>query len=408
VPALGHVAVRPAASAGVVNAPVSVSGQLLDNGLVRVAVSADGLLDLSTHDGWRVSGLGRLVDGGDVGDSYNYAPPQSDSLVSAPDATRVSVASAGPLVGVVLIERDYHWPVSGSEPTPVAGHVVPDAQPAKSRSAQTRQVTVTTRVELRSGEPFVRLLISFDNRCDDHRLRLHLPLPEPVASSFAEGQFAVVERGLTAEGGGGEFPLPTYPAHGFVAAGGLAALLTQPTEYEVADGELAVTLLRSVGMLSRNRHALRDEPAGPQLPTPEAQCHGMQIFELALLPVRGDWHRAGVAAAAEAYRHEFLAFTGTAPLSSGLPSGAAGVRVDGEGVVTTSVRDRDGRVEVRCVALQPADASAVLSAGRPIRGAWLADLRGRASVSLPVGSDETVQVALRAFEIVTVQLDLGT
>ncbi|MBM0240571.1 hypothetical protein JNW88_32150, partial [Micromonospora sp. ATA32] len=217
---------------------------------------------------------------------YNYAPPVADELVDKPRAVRARVVHDGPLVAVVDVVREYRWPVAADVD-------------AGSRGVAREAITVTTRVELRRGERFARLRIEFDNRCDDHRVRLHLPLPSPARSSYAEGQFAVIERGLTAEGGGGEAPLPTFPASGFVAAGGpdgsLAVLLTQPTEYELTDSgrELAVTLLRSIGMLSRNRHALRDEPAGPQLPTPLAQCRGVRRVELAVLPFRGTWHSAG-------------------------------------------------------------------------------------------------------------------
>ena len=147
------------------------------------------------------------------------------------------------------------------------------------------------RVELRAGEPYVRLHVEFDNRCADHRVRLHVPLPQRSALSHAEGQFAVVTRGLTAEGGCGEEPLPTFPASGWVAAGGVAALLEHVTEYELVEegGELALTLLRSIGYLSRNRHALRPEPAGPQLPTPAAQSRGLRSVSLALMPYSGTW-----------------------------------------------------------------------------------------------------------------------
>ncbi|NUT32098.1 MAG: alpha-mannosidase [Hamadaea sp.] len=390
--------------------PADVNQFLFDNGLLRVGLGADGTLELSTPDGWSVGGVGRIVDGGDVGDSYNYASPEQDRLVAVPDAVRVRIACAGPLLTVAEIERDFHWPVAaspGTRPGPWhAGRPVASLPDSPRRSAQTRPVTVTTRVELRTGEPFARLRTTFDNRCDDHRVRLHLPLAREAASSFAEGQFAVVERGLTAEGGGGEFPLPTFPANGFVAAGGLAILLTQPTEYELADNELAVTLLRSIGMLSRNRHVLRDEPAGPQLPTPEAQCHGEQVFDLAVMPYSGDWHSGGVLAAAETYRHGFLAFAGTAPAGTPLPQARAGIRVEGEGVVVTSVRDRDGRIEVRFVAEQPHATEAVLSAGSGIVGARTADLRGRTIAELPVAADGTVRVALRAYQIATVQLEL--
>ena len=124
----------------------------------------------------------------------------------------------------------------------------------------------TTRLELRAGEPFVRVRIAFENRSRDHRVRFHVPLPRPVAGSRAEGQYAVVERGLELEGGHGEVPLPTFPARGFVHAGGVSVLLDHVTEYEVVDGrELALTLLRSFGLISRNENPYREDPAGPQL-----------------------------------------------------------------------------------------------------------------------------------------------
>jgi alpha-mannosidase len=385
VPALGHASVQPADGTAEVTDAVTVSEWTLDNGRIRVEVAEDGTLALTAGD-VHVSGVGRIVDGGDVGDSYNYAPPATDTVIDQPTAVRVTTTVTGPLVGQLDIERDYAWPrrayIDGGW-----------------RSADTVAVTVTTSVELRAHEPFVRLRTTFDNRHDDHRVRLQLPLPTPADRSYAEGQFAVVERGLTAEGGSGEYPLPTYPANGWVAAGGLAALLTQPTEYEVsADGsELGLTLLRSIGMLSRNRHALRDEPAGPQLPTPQAQCHGIQTFDVALLPFTGEWHEADVVTAAEDYRHEFLAFAGSADAGLPLATASLGVSVAGQGVVTTSVRPRDGMVEVRVVAQTPVETEAIVRA-EGTRTGWLVDLRGR--VLREVTAPET-RLGLRPWEIAT-------
>jgi len=416
VPALGHAAVRPVAGppaaaeagppAGAPDGaprPPAVStadDRALDNGLLRVDVAGDGTLRLSTPDGLTVDGVGRIVDGGDVGDSYNYAPPAADELVDKPRAVRVVPRHRGPLLAVLDVVREYRWPVAADVD-------------AGSRAVDREAIVVTTRVELRAGEPFVRLRVEFDNRCDDHRVRLHLPLPSPASVSYAEGQFAVVERGLTAEGGGGEVPLPTFPASGFVAAGGpggsLAALLTQPTEYELTDSgrELAVTVLRSIGMLSRNRHALRDEPAGPQVPTPQAQCRGARSVELAVLPFRGDWHTAGVVEAAEHYRHELLSFAGTAGPAGALPEPVTGLAVTGAGVALTSVRARDGRIEARVVAETPEATTAVIGAGRAVRGARRADLLGRPGEPLPVDAEGRLRLPLRPWEIATVQLDLA-
>ena len=221
----------------------------LDNGLVHVALRTDGLLDILGADRTHVAGLGAIVDGGDLGDEYDYAPPARDRLVAEPQEVWNRVLWSGPLTGCLESVRWYRWPERGDFPE-------------DARDEATAVTEVTTRIELRHGEPFVRLSVTFDNQADDHRVRLHLPLPRPADRSHAEGQFAVVARGLTAEGGGGETPVPTFPAYGWVAAGGLAVLLDHVSEYELVDEgrTLAVTLLRSVG------HALAEPQRPPRGP----------------------------------------------------------------------------------------------------------------------------------------------
>ena len=48
-----------------------------------------------------VAGFGRLVDGGDHGDSYNYSPPAGDRIVDTPDSVSVTVAERGPVRAVI-------------------------------------------------------------------------------------------------------------------------------------------------------------------------------------------------------------------------------------------------------------------------------------------------------------------
>jgi alpha-mannosidase len=136
---------------------------------------------------------------------------------------------------------------------------------------------------------------------------VHVPLREPADRSYAEGQFAIVERGLEPEGGYGEVAIPTYPASAFVAAGGIAVLLDHVTEYEVAGEELALTVLRSTGLISRTNHPWREDPAGPALPIPAAQLRGPRSFSFAYLPTAD-----AIVDQAERYRHPFLTARGTA------------------------------------------------------------------------------------------------
>lgn len=415
-PPLGHTSLRPvpwtegSSSAGALGAPsmpapVRAEGRVLDNGLLRVEVAGDGTLTMVGADGLTVTGAGRIVDGGDAGDTYNYAPPSGDRLVSDPVAVEVTPVWSGPIVAALDVRRTYRWPATDPETPSGPDHTrVPQpAAPDPGRGSTEVEVVVDTRVELRAGEPFVRLRVEFDNRCADHRVRLHVPLPLPATESHAEGQFAVVTRGLTAEGGCGEAPLPTFPASGWVAAGGVAALLEHVTEYEVitsAPAELALTLLRSVGYLSRNRNGLRPEPAGPQIPTPAAQSPGLRSVNLALMPCGDSW--APVPDAAETFRHDLLAVRGTG--SGDQPPAQSGLSVTGDGVVMTALRQREGAggwQELRVVALTGAETTALIEGG--FTEAREADLRGRPGASLPV-SDGALRLPLRPWQIATVQL----
>ncbi|MGZ3443317.1 MAG: glycosyl hydrolase-related protein, partial [Polyangia bacterium] len=70
---------------------------------------------------------------------------------------------------------------------------------------------------------------------------------------------------------------------------------------------LAVTLLRSVGWLSRGDLAVIDSAAGPILPTPAAQELGAHRFDYAVLLHKGDWQAGGVMAEARRFASPPLA-----------------------------------------------------------------------------------------------------
>lgn len=369
--------------------PVLVTDRSLRNGLVEVAVADDGTVRIDGA-GSALSGAGRLVDGGDFGDSYNYGPPADDQLVETPGTVAIETAAAGPLLGELVVRRTYDWPI-GVEPT------------GSARTEATVPTEVTTRLELRAGEPFLRVRVAFENRSRDHRLRWHMPLPEPATHSAAEGQFAVVDRGLAMEGGHGEVPLPTYPAQGFVHAAGVTVLFDQITEFELVDGggELALTLLRSFGLISRNANPYREDPAGPEVAVPAAQLIGPCSFGFAIMPHSGDWSESGVLAAMERYRHPLLAVRGTSRERANEIASAAGLSIEGPGVVLSALRRRGEWIEVRLVAEHPSTTVAV------IRGAFregrAVDLLGREGATIPV-SASVLRLPLDPWQIATVRL----
>ena len=358
----------------------SDAGWTLANDLVAVVVDpATGTFSI---DG--IPGYGQLIDGGDEGDTYNYSPPQTDSWVDAPTSVIITPGDAGPVRASVDIVCTYDWP----ERVDAITHARTGSQ----------SVSVTTTLELRADEPTLRVRTRFDNPSRDHRLRVHLPLPAPAASSQAECAFTVVERGLTAEGRDEEFGLPTFPSRRFVRAGGLTVVHEGLLEYELVDiaeapdgtgpaaSTLAITVLRSTGMLSRMGMTLRSHPAGPMNALEGPQMIGPVDVTYALCVATVDPYD--------------LADDVLVPLQVATSFGSgdrpdSGTELTVIGARVSSVRRNGGALEVRVFNPTAGEVTVQL----PAKSGWLVDLRGR-----PV--DPFVETfALRPFGIATARLD---
>lgn len=318
--------------------PRHTEGLRIDNGILQVGTRPDGTLDLFDHGRLVASGLGRIVDGGDAGDTYTYCPPADDLLVSTPRHVCATVLERGPVRWRLKVDRTYSIPTDLD-------------RKHDSRTERIAPVSVETLADLHAGEDFLRLTVSFVNRSRNHRVRLHLPLPHPAHSSEAEGQFTVTHRGLHSEGGWGEDPLPTFPASSFIHAGGLTVLLDHQGEYEVTDDgqELALTLLRAVGQLSRNVNRMRDEPAGSEIPVPGAQAPGRNITtRIAVLPSLDGWLAAEALDRADDFRHPPLVRRGTGAADKPVfPSHP--LAVEGRGVAVSCTRPVSAGTEIRLV-----------------------------------------------------------
>ncbi|MGX1583541.1 glycoside hydrolase family 38 N-terminal domain-containing protein [Microbacterium sp. NPDC055502] len=342
--------------------PVRVTATSLSNAALTATVNPDGTVRIDGADGSAIDGALALVDEGDCGDSYNYGPVDPASAVTAPASVEVTVVEEGPLRGRLRIRRVYDLPERL------------DAD--RRRSTATVPLVTETTVELREGEGFLRVGIDYVNTASDHRLRVLVPTGAAgLESSRSAGQYGLTVRGREAEGGWGEFPLPTYPAYRFAAAGSTAVLVQKLSEYELVStaGEqdaLAVTLSRSVGMMSVNLHPLRDEPAGSEIPVPGAQYLGVPVHtELAILVGADD---ATAVRASDLFRHEPLVVRGTGETDGPLPEPAFRAELSGD-VVLESARRVDDEAELRFVNYLDGERDLAFAA----EGAWArTDLRG--------------------------------
>ena len=369
VPGYGWAPVAPAPVA-----PVTAADRRLANGLASVEVDAEaGTFALDGH-----AGLGRLVDDGDAGDTYNHCPPDRDVVVDGPEAVVVRMGEPGPLRASLVVDARYRLPERVDDAT--------------SSRVGGRDLAVSTVLELRAGERFVRVTTTVDNVCEDHRLRAWFPLPQPTRTSAAGCAFATVTRGLDVESGPTETGVATFPSRRFVQAGGLTITHEGLPEHELVDIQpgggataLALTLLRATRFLSRGPMATRRLPAGPILELHDAQVPGRHVLRYAVALGAVDpyvladdaWVELGVAEGA------------------GLGSmGPFHQALDVRGAEVSSLRRRRGRLELR--AYNPRSTATTLTiAGRQ---GDVVDLRGR--VVAPFAG----VLPLAPFGIVTVAL----
>jgi len=311
----------------------------LSNATLALTLGDDG--EVSLHDrrsGWRQPLALHLESESDAGDSYDFSPvPGAPLRRSGVALAAPTVVEAGPLRSALA------WEVALELP----------ARLADDRRTPLGSVTVRARLEL-ALEAFAEhadLQVSFDQPACDQRLRLRLATgihsDHAVADSHWHQERIPLARAEHPEWY--QQPVTTHHQRRYTAvhdaSAGLALLARGLPEAEAiatpAGVELAVTLIRAVGWLSRDDLQSRPQGAGPALAAPGAQCLGAQRFDLALAPFAGAADHARLQRAAEAFLHPPLIVTAGyydprpdlqfapagAPGAQGLSARIAGVRI---------------------------------------------------------------------------------
>ncbi len=344
LPAMGYKAyavepgARPATAVG--------SGQAcIENEYLRVEFDLEngGAMKLTDKRSGEVyEGLGLLEDGGDVGDEYDYSPPQLDRVVTSRGSrASFSVVESGPVYTRARVSYTLRVPASAS----------PDR---RSRSVEEVEIPVEVYVTLFSGIPRLDLEIVVDNRAKDHRLRVVFPTGVRGGKHLAKTHYMVIERPneppFYYPRGEEKAPVRTWPTRLWVSAEdgrrGLCVVAKGLHEYEVRErdgAEIVYTLLRAVGWLSRGDLLTRPGHAGPEIQTPDAQCPGLRRFELCVIPYSGSWAEAGVHRAALEYvvpgtAHEDIPHKGDFPPQYSL------IEVEGDPLLFSALkRSSDGK-----------------------------------------------------------------
>ncbi|HET9062437.1 MAG TPA: hypothetical protein VFO62_04030, partial [Candidatus Binatia bacterium] len=247
------------------------AGRYIENADTAVHANDDGTLDVRIgNQRWR--GLFALEDAGDRGDTYDFEPVSDDAgarLLSV----EVTRRRHGTGLDALIVRRRLE----------ASAALAPDR---RHRGDASGNITIEVEASIVPGVPRIDLRVVIDNGVSDHRLRALFPTGAPTVRFCAATTFDIAERTTTkTDDVGWVHPAPTaFPHHGWVVAGGLTVVAAGLPEAEVtADGTIAITLLRSVGWLSRFDLPSRPIPAGPEMPTPGAQLHGRHEARISLL-----------------------------------------------------------------------------------------------------------------------------
>ncbi len=244
---------------------------------IALRAADDGSFTLEAA-GRRFSGLLGFEDTGDRGDTYDYDPappaPGTRDLQSVPATITRHLHPNG--VQRLVVERVLQVPAGLCDDR-------------SHRSDETVALPLQVEARLWPGCRFAELSLHLDNTAKDHRLRALFPCGgeredrDPGFHAATTFDTAARRRGR-ADDRDWIHPAPdTFVHQGWVARNGLLVIAPGLNEAEVtATGEIAVTLLRATGWLSRPDLSSRPGDAGPALPTPAAQCPGELTLRIAL------------------------------------------------------------------------------------------------------------------------------
>jgi alpha-mannosidase len=314
--------------------PVVAEANSLANGALRITVAEDGRVSLEEIASGRViSSLLELIDEADVGDTYTPAPRPRDCRIEFRGVRRVH---RGPLRG----ELELRYRVL---------------------DGRTVDVDLVVRLTLDAGSSVLRVRVAGNNRRENHRLRLRFRADLSCDVVWADAAFGSVRRehlAIPHADAAMEHAPRTAPLHRYVSAfterAGITVFSDGLGEYEASTEGIAITLVRSVGELSRNDLPDRPGHAGWPAPTPAAQCLGPFEAELGVM-----LHGARLAATIDAIEHAaddfLLPLRGTTLRSAlGVPSAASGIELSGTGLAFSAIKEsEDGEwLVLRCTNLR--------------------------------------------------------
>ncbi len=260
--------------------------KIIENEFFRVEAKKDGRINIFDKQTQKIyEDICFFEDVGDWGDEYDFSGPYRKQVDKKFETTNSSIVEINKVTkssikNTLIIKMKMMLPSSLSE----------------DRLKRTENLIdnyIDLSISLYENIRRIDFSIQITNNSKDHRIRVLFPSKIITKQVFADGHFYVVPRNVELPEGKRwmQKPSPTNHQKDFVTVYDESVCFAVANrglpEYEAiknVDGTitLAITLLRCVGSLSRQKMDARRNNAGPALQTPDAQCLGKHKFELSL------------------------------------------------------------------------------------------------------------------------------
>jgi len=367
-----------------------------ENEAVQMTIEADGtlkLLDKTT--GELHQGLHYFTDQGDAGNLYCHVPA-GDLLSTLGSPARVSLVVDSPLLARFRVESSLSVPSRLDRAT-------------GTRSSDPVVIPVRSDITLRKGSAVVEIVTSFENKAENHFLRVCFATGIQTDVAHAEANFDVNSYAVSASRDG-EFrgpELSRHRQHLFVdlsdGARGVAILNDAVRDYEVTDatsGTVALSMVRSIPLRIPCDNRLWMEYPGDT----SAQSPGHHSMRYGLFTHAGDWEKGGVAWNALAFNTP-LRIAQIGRQAGSLPPSLSFLAIEGEGILLSCIKKAEDResVVIRMVNPGTDTAAGQLLFHRPVAGAWEVDLNEDRLAPIPHVKDNTVPVSLVPGKILTIE-----
>jgi len=324
-------------------AGIKITGNTIHNRFFEVRVNpANGLIDVFQDGRW-LAGGNELVLDEETGDLYyhrqNLDKPLSTEGGDGVNYGRFRMKSfkieKTSLRRVVNIEADYYsliWPYRLQE---------------KLRPILWRHnfLSVSKKIIIYDDIPRIDFITTIDNSHPQVQARVRFATDISSKKYQSEIQFGVLTRPVNrhyadARGEWKEKPCGVYPALNWIDYSDRERGVTIANKglpaHEIRDGNIYLTLLRSILMLSA------DGITGPAIPTPDAQEFKTYSFQYALCPHRNGWPEADCFKPAYEFNHGLAGFQ--LPVAEGkqkLPSRFSFVEITPSSLILAALKKAD-------------------------------------------------------------------